>query len=328
MLAYLDNYVSTNAGPNENYARELLELHTLGAMHYQQAGGYTDDDVYETSRCFTGWSVEFDKESEQRGQFKYMDERHDRFQKIVLGTAIPRDQDPLRDGDMVLERLARHPATAKHLAQKLCVRFVSDAPSSELIASTASVFLEHHAATDQIKLCLAHIFESEEFKQSMGKKFKRPLDWSVSWMRAIGANYNPTGEFHYGWVLQQMGQPPFRWRTPDGPPDTADYWSTSNGFYWRWRIASESGAGWHHERSYHYGERFAKAPQGATPREMASFAADSVLHHTPSSSTFENLVEFAAEGRNPDLPLNQEAADKKMPFLVALCTMTPEFMRR
>lgn len=329
MLIYLDNYISTNSGPNENYARELLELHTLGAMHYQQKDGYADDDVYETSRCFTGWGVDWQDEVEGRGRFLYRHDNHDRFQKIVLDNQIPRDQDPLRDGLTVLDILASHPATAKHIAHKLCVRFVSDEPSEALVASAAEVFHKQRNAPDQIRQTLEHIFSSEEFRTAQGQKFKRPLEWFVSWVRATESLYKPSETDGYMWTFGQMGQPLFGWRTPDGAPDTAQHWATSDGLHTRWRFASLRASGWDDNLNVEYREKSKlDVPEDATPRKLASQVSDHILGKHVSKSTIDNLIDFAGDGRNPDLPLNQEHVTHKLPFLVAVCTMTPEFMRR
>ena len=157
MLYYLDNYLSTNAGPNENYARELFELHTLGAMNYRTPGGYVDNDVYEASRCFTGWTFETNGSAPARGEFKYVRANHDRFQKIVLGHAIPNDQADLLDGRNVLDILANHPGTARFICWKLCQRLVHDDPPPSLVLSAAGVFQRAVNAPDQIKQVVMHL---------------------------------------------------------------------------------------------------------------------------------------------------------------------------
>ncbi len=134
---YLDNATSRDEGPNENFARELLELHTLGADNYLGvrapasipkdangvAVGYVDNDVYEIARCFTGWT--FDQNADwwqmtNTGVFVYRKDWHDRFNKMVLGKYLPADQADLKDGKDVLDMLANHPGTARHIATKLC----------------------------------------------------------------------------------------------------------------------------------------------------------------------------------------------------------------
>lgn len=144
MLYYLDNASSSRAGPNENWSRELFELHTLGAENYlgvkrqcEVKGfaqgnpiGYVDDDVYEATRAFTGWRVDDDPDEPGltgSGKFTFYTPWHDRFQKTVLGRLLPPDQGPMQDGKDVLEAVAEHPGTARFIARKLVRKFIADA---------------------------------------------------------------------------------------------------------------------------------------------------------------------------------------------------------
>jgi len=152
MLYYLDNYTNTAAGPNENYARELFELHGLGAENYlgvqrqhevpkDEEGipiGYVDDDVYEATRCFTGWTINFDN-----GKVMFDSGNHDRFQKHVLGRFLGADQPPFKDGRDVYDFVASHPGTARHIARKLCRRLIADQPPQSVVDHAASVFREN-----------------------------------------------------------------------------------------------------------------------------------------------------------------------------------------
>jgi len=209
MLYYLDNYTNTRSGPNENWARELFELHTLGAENYLGVGdptavpagdpwpagspwpgqpapeGYVDNDVYEAARCFTGWGVDG-----TTGLFSYTDANHDRFSKSVLHFGVlnvPADQGPEIDGETVLDLLAHHPGTARHLARKLCRRFVADDPPPTLVDAAAQAFLDNVGSSSQIRTVVATILNSPEFKESWGGKVKRPLEWTVSALRATNA---------------------------------------------------------------------------------------------------------------------------------------------
>ena len=155
MLYYLDNYTSSNAGPNENFSRELFELHTLGAENYlgviEQSAvpldpegrpiGYVDADVFEATRCFTGWSFSFGQSGDgDTGLFYYRSDWHDRFQKTVLGVFIPQDQADLKDGRDVLDALASHPGTGRYIARKLCRRLIADDPPQNVVEAAAAVF--------------------------------------------------------------------------------------------------------------------------------------------------------------------------------------------
>ena len=214
MLYYLDNYTNTVDGPNENWARELFELHTLGAENYvgvgAQAGvpnwpgdplwpagtpgagspiplGYVDDDVYEVGRCFTGWSRDG-----ATGLFEYDSGDHDNFQKAVLSQGfvnIPQGGED-QDGYLVLDMLAAHPGTGRHVARKLCRRLISDEPPEPLVESVGALFTAQWQAPDQLKQVYQAILLSPEFRTTWGGKIKRPVDYTLSLMRAGNANWN------------------------------------------------------------------------------------------------------------------------------------------
>jgi uncharacterized protein (DUF1800 family) len=157
MLFYLDNWLSTapgrvfrrgRGGINENYARELLELHTLGID-----GGYTQDDVVQTARVFTGWSLE----SRRDPSFRFRPFLHDGGAKTVLGARVPGSG--VEEGEALLERLALHPSTARHLARKLCARFVCDAPPPALVERAAQRYL---GSAGEIRPVLREILLSRE----------------------------------------------------------------------------------------------------------------------------------------------------------------------
>ena len=231
MLVYLDgnqNAVSKPGDvPNENYARELLELHTLGVR-----GGYTQQDVSEAARCLTGWRV---RDRFRRGTVYFDPARHDDGPKRVLGVEIPRGGGA---GDLtrVVEIACAHPSTARHIARKLCQRFVSEDPPTALVERTAGVFRD----TDgDVKSILRMVLNSDEFKASAGAKFKSPFRYVVSALRAVGADTHardPLVEY-----LSRMGQGVFQHPTPDGYPDEAAPWLGT--LLWRWNFAFALAAG-------------------------------------------------------------------------------------
>lgn len=346
MLYYLDNYANTNAGPNENYARELFELHTLGAMHYRpdivdqvtcnsenDADGdglrdyYIDNDVYEAARCFTGWTFYSDENDPNRGQFRYDGARHDRFNKFVLCQYFPNDAAAMQDGEDTLDLLARHPATARHIAWKLCRRFVSEDPPADLVESTAQVFEANWEQPDQIAITLRHLLTSDSFHGAAGQKFKRPQEWAVSAMRALGLPYINTDNFNLAWIYSGLGHVPFEWRSPEGPPEEQAYWASSNGLLRRWNFIFTTASWWWHEAGFTYQHEGIMPPELRTPEEIVSFWIDHLHGRPVSGATREGLLRFLAEGRNHDLPLPQSQIDGKIRFLAGLITMTPEFQR-
>ena len=248
MLFYLDNFqsVSPNAGRanplrpqrqrrgiNENYARELMELHTLGVD-----GGYTQKDVQEVARCFTGWTIFQPRggaaaanalmgEAGRRnaGTFFFNARVHDDGEKTVLGHKIPTGGG-IKDGLMVLDILARHPSTAKFIATKLVRHFVADNPPPALVDRVAATFTK----TDgDIREALKTIFFSNEFNstEAYRAKIKRPFELAISAIRTLGADTNG-GPGTHRWI-ERMGEPLYGFQTPNGYSDTAESWVNTGG---------------------------------------------------------------------------------------------------
>ncbi|MFN8531068.1 MAG: DUF1800 domain-containing protein [Anaerolineae bacterium] len=228
MLIYLDNAQSERSHPNENYARELLELHTLGVN-----GGYTEDDVKEVARALTGWSVSGRREnSDGRIEYRYRRMFHDNDEKIVLGTTIPADGGE-QDGETVLDLLASHPSTARLIATKLARRFVADQPAAALVERIAAEFMRNGG---DIRATLRALFNDDEFWNAP-PKFKQPYEYTVSLMRAL--NYHVQDPVRLirelRPPLESMGNIPFTWPAPNGFPDVMGTWV--NGLLMRWNLA-------------------------------------------------------------------------------------------
>jgi uncharacterized protein (DUF1800 family) len=225
MLVYLDGKENkvAKAGdiPNENYGRELLELHTLG-VH----GGYTQKDVYEAARCLTGWRV---RSKFRRGTVYFDPSLHDQGEKFVLGQALPA-QGNEQDIERLLDIVCRHPSTARHIATKLVRRFVSEDEPPQLVEKVAEVFT---TTRGDIKSLLRTVLASDEFKQSRGAKFKTPFRFVASALRAVGADthaHQPLIAY-----LTRMGQGVFQYPTPDGYPDKTSPWLGT--LMWRWNLS-------------------------------------------------------------------------------------------
>lgn len=210
MLVYLDNVSNRRGSPNENYARELLELHTLGVD-----GGYSQADVAEAARVLTGWAIP--RRGAEGGPVTLTPGLHDNAAKTVLGQAFPAGQGA-QDIQQLLDLLAAHPATARHIAFKLTRRFVADTPPAALVERVAQTYLD---SDGDIKAMLRTIFLSEEFAQAP-PKLKRPLTYLVSSLRALGVQPQPDSSL--GDWLGQLGQPLFAWPAPDGYPDVSQAW--------------------------------------------------------------------------------------------------------
>jgi uncharacterized protein (DUF1800 family) len=222
-------------GVNENYARELMELHTLGVD-----GGYTQQDVVQVARAFTGWTImpaqaKARQAAETRlaragragglgfreqGDFLFRADQHDAAEKTVLGTRLPAGRG-IEDGEAVLDLLAANPATARHLATKLAVRFVSDHPPQVLVNRLANVYLK---TGGDVRRMLVAIVESPEFwsRDAVGSKIKSPFELAASALRVTGGDIIDPREL-LKWITR-MGQPLYAYQAPTGYPDRAEAW--------------------------------------------------------------------------------------------------------
>ena len=256
MLWYLNNRSSKAGAPNENFAREFFELHTLGRdaylngyyNHWQDVPGakegkpkgYIDQDVYEAARAFTGWTVEDGsglgggQNLPRTGKFTYVESWHDNYQKRILAVDIDPYQPSMADGRKVINLAALHSATAQFLCKKLCIRLVSDNPSNALINSASKVWQDNQEQSDQIARVIKHIVLSNEFGQSSNNKLKRPLELVASYLRATGIEFTPTEGLFY--EMENAGQRLFTWPTPTGHPDQSDQWAGPNNMRRRWTL--------------------------------------------------------------------------------------------
>ncbi len=249
MLGYLDNWRSnanSSAGVNENYGRELLELHTLGIRNGTQV--YSEVDVREAAYVFSGWSIET---SSDQDIFRFRQNYHWRDAVSILGGAWTRpdrsgadDATLIADGVSLLNFLASHRSTAEYICWKMCVRFVSDDPPEALVQRLAD---EYQSTGTDITAVVRMLFNSAEFKAASGQKVRRGLETVTSYFRTLGANVdtNPVGEASeainslswYEGVLERHGQRLFSKATPDGYPDTGPEWVSSDGMLRRWETA-------------------------------------------------------------------------------------------
>ncbi|HZG53482.1 MAG TPA: DUF1800 domain-containing protein, partial [Pyrinomonadaceae bacterium] len=223
-------------GINENYARELMELHTLGVE-----GGYTQKDVQEVARCFTGWTI-FDPRGaggaagltnpERAGTFFFNARLHDDGEKFVLGHKIPAGG--MNDGLLVLDILSKHPSTAKFIATKLARRFVSDHPSPALVERVAAAYTK---SDGDIRTTLRAIFASPEFNapENYRAKIKTPFELAISALRSLGGETTGAPALHQ-WIAR-MGEPLYQYQAPTGYPDTAEHWVNTGALLERMNFA-------------------------------------------------------------------------------------------
>lgn len=246
MLIYLDNSQNRAGKINENYARELLELHTLGVD-----GGYTQKDVQELARILTGLQVNLsgvppklprDREADYvlNGVFQFNPAQHDYGDKIFMGRTI-RGRG-LAEVDEVLDLLAANPATARFISRKLAEYFVTDNPPSRLVTAAAITFQRTHGDIAEV---IRVILEAPEFEASLGKKFKSPFQYSVSALRILHGGVPSALAPNELRIAQQLGEPLFGRRTPDGYPLSTTEWATPAQLVARIHAADRMARRWH-----------------------------------------------------------------------------------
>lgn len=363
MMYFLDNASNTRSGPNENFARELLELHTFGAENYlgfmdpfqvppcpedpAYPIGYTDVDVYETASAFTGWSIKdghWQYPTEDDGTFVYRQAWHDAGPKFVLGRFLNPEQPAMKDGRDILDRIASHPRVAKFICKKLIRRFVADRPDQALVDSAAAIFRQNWQSPNQIALTLRHILLSNAFIYSWGQKNRRPFEVTAAALRALGSDWTPRladqKSEELFWRMGFTGNSPYEWPAPNGYPDVGVAWSGSNSYAMTWKILN-----WISETSE---ASVPMAPILATTRtgvtswtanNLVDFWCQRVLGYIPVASRRQTLVAFMAQNgaateviadtdawaaSNPKVHYNQQ----RLRSMVALILMSPEFMSR
>jgi uncharacterized protein (DUF1800 family) len=244
MIRYLDNEQNAANRINENYARELMELHTLGVD-----GGYTQNDVQQLARILTGVGVNFgdkapnvrkDKQDQyvRNGLFEFNPNRHDYADKVFLGQTVKGRG--LAEVDEALDRLCRHPATARYVSRKLAIYFVADEPPPQLVERMAARF---QSSDGDIAAVLRVMFTAPEFTQSLGRKFKDPVHYVVS---AVRLTYDDKIILNTGPMLNwlnRMAEPLYGRQTPDGYPLTESGWASPGQMTTRFEIAKAIGGG-------------------------------------------------------------------------------------
>ena len=341
MLFYLDNWLSTrddlvvSGGPNagrrmglnENYARELMELHTLGVD-----GGYTQQDVVEVARCFTGWTID---RPQQGGGFVFRPLAHDRGPKRVLGQVIPAGGGQ-QDGERVIDILVRHPSTAHFIATKLARRFVSDEPPAALVDRAAGTFLR----TDgDIRAVLVAILTSPEFwsPEAYRAKIKTPLEVVASAFRTLDGHLAPAGTGPDALAggggalareVAKLGAPLYEAQPPTGYPDRAEAWVNSGALLARMNFA----LGLAHNRLRGARvelPRFLDGADRSEPVQVLDRLLQVVLHGEATARTRAVLAsELESAEITRTTPYDRTPKDTDVEKLVALVLGSPEFQRR
>jgi hypothetical protein len=239
MMYYLNQAQSTGAAPNENFAREVMELHTLGADHYLGlttppnlvGTGYSDQDVQQAAQILAGWTID-----QTTGAFTFRAAIHSNTTKTFLGHTIA--PAGVNEGMTMFSILANHPATAGMIATKLYRRFLGDNPpaNSPAMSAMTTAFTQNVGAPNQIVLVLQQLLASAEFAASAGAKFKTPFEFIMSLLRAINVTINPSARLNQ--LAALMGDPRYDWVPPNGRPDVSPPWLSNVSLFNRWLSAA------------------------------------------------------------------------------------------
>ncbi len=331
MLSYLDNDANSKRKPNENYAREIMELHSLGAA--VNGYPYTEKDVKEVARCFTGWTYLLrEANGKPAGSFVFQAGQHDTGAKQVLGQVIPAGGGQV-DGDLVIDLLCRHQATPRYVGTKLLRRLVCDEPQTdcpELLDRVAAAWGKDGSVPALLRLIVA----SPEFQASFGRfggKLVRPLDQAARMLRVLGwpaAEFGSLGSLILGnrGMLAGCGQLPFYWPTPDGYPDIKEAWVASAPMIERWNLAlALCGA------SPSFKPRF--LPASLTPPELTragqvvDYWIQRILGRPMLAADRATVVDFLTAGGSDGDSLST-AMRGRLPETLALILDSPYFLWR
>ena len=311
MISYLDNalnfkdgfvYLGATYGINENYGREIMELHTLGVD-----GGYTQADVREVARAFTGWTIPAFISTTTNG-FQYLSQSHDKGAKTVMGVLnLPANRGQI-DGDDVIHFLATHPKTAERVSRKLCQRFVSETPPEPLVQAAAQTFL---ATNGDLREVMRTILLSPDFLglTYAGTKVKRPFVYVASLARAVGVGDDALFAAEMDGRLQTMGEGLYRSVDPTGYPESSQFWSGEGPYVVRINLAWSAMQG-------RVGFSPAPAVTGTTPAEIVEQLRAQYLRLGLEPST-----RAALESLVPTLPSAAQIQETAATLLT-----TPDFL--
>ncbi len=345
MLYYLNNADSIASPANENFARELLELHTMGAASYLNdrytdwrevpgavdgvAQGYLDLDVYEVARAFTGWSVGDGRwlaegqEAPRTGRFHYVAGWHDPYQKRILGREFAPNRAPMADGEDVLDMLAAHPGTARLVCEKLARRFLADDPPAGLVGQMAEAFLAATAAPDQMAQVVRVLVLSPDFA-APPTKLRRPFEVLAALYRATGSSVTAS-ENAWVWQLVRAGWKQHAYGPPTGHPDGLAAWTGASTLNRIVDLALYAHEDW-------FGGVTADLSATALPDEtLAVFVTRHASGLAPDAAAgvVEDLLQ--AYGLAPDSPAMALTSEERQALASAAITfaaLTPDFLLR
>ena len=332
MMRYLNTARNTKDGPNENFARELMELHVLGVD-----GGYTEQDIKQVARCFTGWNV-----NNTTWTIDFRSADHAPGDKTVLGQRIA--SGGVDEGHAVIDILVDHPSCARHLAGRLCQRFIADSPPAAVVDKVAAAF----GKDGDIPAMLRALFLSSEFAasaaltdaagRSVPAKVRRPMEHWAAILRALeveayallqdlpkdayeeqGAVYGDRAEGY----LQAMDHLPFRWHAPDGYPDKGPWWSGMHVMLSKWNFALALTEGRIPGMTVDLWAQMQAAGIKRDAGAVVDYWAGRLLTRALLAADRQNLVAFLIRGASGGL--SESVLRARLPVLVALLCDSPNF---
>jgi uncharacterized protein (DUF1800 family) len=367
MLFYLDNRVNSTPNPNENYGRELLELHTLGAVENYygfippdqvpsngdgQPAGYVEADVLELARLLTGFGVnDGDNDAPNTGTFLFRPERHDDGVKTVLGLDIQGTGES--ELGVILDHLASHRGTAEFICWKLAVRLIGDSfsASDALVQQAATVFQDNWQANNQLELVYRTLILSNEFKTRWGDKAKRPVEVVIAAMRAAESTYTFQPRQRTDVVqaadrngllnlFNDTGQALFVYEPPTGYPEDRGIWQGAGPLVQSWRAITRFFREDDDDNNLYANvaetTNAMLALASRTPNQIVDAWLDRIYGFTIPAGKRNAMVGLVAQGADPSLEITADTTNttnnsdyqRRMRGLVELITMSPEFMTR
>ncbi|MGZ8631260.1 MAG: DUF1800 domain-containing protein [Actinomycetota bacterium] len=318
MMMYLNNAESSKYNPNENYGREILELHSVGVD-----GGYDEEDMRQSTLTLTGFGISW-----ETGEFEYHPWDHYTGSVDVMGWhAANGNENKGKDvGLDLVDYLAHHPSTAERIARKLCYRFVSDSPPASLVNALAETYLDHDTAIVPV---LEKLFRSKAFERSVGQKVRRPFEDVAATLRVLNIRPDPVGvDGQQGlyWMIEGLGHLPMGWVPPDGYPDTGDPWRSAGLTLGRWNMhVGLAGAWWpaDHLKVPNLAKNVLSAKLPKTHGSLVDALAKRLVFRTLTPSHRAAVLSFLERPASDPLDEDDAAVGWRLPYLVALILDTP-----
>ena len=321
MLLFLDQAVSTKTHPNENLARELLELHTVGR------GNHTEDDVKNVARILTGWKVD-----RQTWAYGYDPSRHWTGPVQVLGfSSANSSPDGKQLSYDLLHYLAHHPATAARVARKLAVKFVADDPPQALVDRLAQAYLEHDTAITPV---LRALVASDEFRASAGRKLRDPGEELVATYRALGVRMQrPTDDRSAAnvvlWQTGRLGTLPMAWPRPDGQPMTSRAWASPSRVFASMELHWALSGGWYPDLDVDYRSARSWVPEFPIRFDLlVDHLAQVILHRRSTSRLLKACCQVTEIAPRERITRSHPLMAWKLPRLLATILDSPDFYGR